>query len=74
MVLSYKGNRVATYKINLLLPEKPNSTIKAIAYSADEKWRADHKYCAREMLTALREDLLQYVEWKKLVCNEGYST
>ncbi|MBO3840255.1 MAG: FtsX-like permease family protein [Thermoproteota archaeon] len=65
MVLSYRGNRVVTYRINLLLPESPHSTIKAIVYPADGKWKTDHKHCTREMLTALREDLLQYVEWKK---------
>ncbi|MEM2089337.1 MAG: FtsX-like permease family protein, partial [Thermoproteota archaeon] len=70
MVLSYRGNRVAMYKITLLLPESPGSMIKAIAYSAIGKWGIDHKYCAREMLTALRGDLLQYVDWKELACNE----
>ncbi|MBO3840132.1 MAG: FtsX-like permease family protein [Thermoproteota archaeon] len=65
MVLSYRGERVASYRIQLLLPENPGSTIKAVAYAVTGEWGIDHKHCAREMLTALREDLLQYVEWKK---------
>jgi hypothetical protein len=65
IVLSYRGERVAMFKVQLILPENPGSTIKAKAYSATGEWGIDHKYCAREMLTALREDLLQYVDWKK---------
>ncbi|WP_161997868.1 hypothetical protein, partial [Escherichia coli] len=33
MVLSYRGERVASYRIQLLLPENPGSTIKAVAYA-----------------------------------------
>jgi len=65
MIVSYRGERVARYRVKLLLPENPGSTIKAKIYSADDKWDIDHKFCAREMLTVLREDLLQYVDWKK---------
>lgn len=72
MVLSYRGERVASYRIQLLLPENPGSTIKAVAYAATGEWGIDHKYCAREMLTALREDLLQYVDWKKQLGKETY--
>jgi len=72
MVLSYRGERVASYRIQLLLPENPGSTIKAVAYAASGEWGIDHKYCAREMLTALREDLLQYIDWKKQLRKETY--
>ncbi|MEM2089364.1 MAG: FtsX-like permease family protein, partial [Thermoproteota archaeon] len=65
MVLSYRGNRVAMYRVQLVLPEDPGSTVKALAYSASGEWGIDHKHCARRMLTSLREDLLQYVDWKK---------
>jgi len=65
MVVSYRGERVAKYKVELLLPDNPGSTIRARLYSADGKWDIDHKFCAKEMLTVLREDLLQYVDWKK---------
>lgn len=65
MVVSYRGERVAKYKVELLLPDNPGSTIRAILYSADGKWDIDHKFCVKEMLTVLREDLLQYVDWKK---------
>jgi ABC-type lipoprotein release transport system permease subunit len=72
MVLSYRGERVAMYRVQLLLPENPGITLKAVAYSATGEWGIDHKYCAREMLTALREDLLQYVDWKKQLSKETY--
>ncbi|MEM2089470.1 MAG: hypothetical protein QXF52_12545, partial [Thermoproteota archaeon] len=72
MVLSYRGERVAMFRIQLVLPDDPGSTIKAEAYSATGEWGIDHKYCAREMLTALREDLLQYVDWKKQLGKETY--
>ncbi|MEM1554843.1 MAG: FtsX-like permease family protein [Thermoproteota archaeon] len=65
MVVSYRGERVAKYKVELLLPDDPGSTIRARLYSAEGKWDIDHKFCAKEMLTVLREDLLQYVDWKK---------
>ncbi|MEM2920771.1 MAG: hypothetical protein QXF26_00465, partial [Candidatus Bathyarchaeia archaeon] len=56
--------RVAMYKIRLILPDNPGKTLKALAYSATGQWGVDHKFCARQMLTVLREDLLQYVDWK----------
>ncbi|MCS7138613.1 MAG: FtsX-like permease family protein [Crenarchaeota archaeon] len=65
MIVSYRGERVAKYKVELLLPDNPGSTIKAMLYPAEGKWDIDHKFCAREMLTVLREDLLQYIDWKK---------
>jgi len=65
LFVSYRGERVAVYRIRLVIPENPGKTIKALAYSATGRWEADHKFCAREMLTRLREDLLQYVDWKK---------
>lgn len=64
MTLSYRGERVAMYKIRLILPDNPGKTLKALAYSATGQWGVDHKFCARQMLTVLREDLLQYVDWK----------
>ena len=65
MLLSYRGEKVAVYKVRLLLPDNPGKTLKALAYSATGRWEIDHKFCAREMLTRLREDLLQYLDWKK---------
>ncbi|MGQ9479574.1 MAG: ABC transporter permease [Thermoproteota archaeon] len=67
MTVSYRGERVATYKVQLILPDNPGSTIKAVLYSATGNWSTDHKFCAREMLSVLREDLLQYVAWKKQI-------
>lgn len=72
MLVSYRGERVAKYRVELLLPDNPGSTIRAILYPADDKWNVDHKFCAREMLTVLREDLLQYVGWKKQLSKEDH--
>lgn len=65
MTLSYRGERVATYRVRLILPDNPGRTLRALAYSATGQWDVDHRFCAKEMLTVLREDLLQYVDWKK---------
>lgn len=67
VIVSYKGGRVAKYRIRLLLPEDTSSTVKAVAYPADGNWSIDHRFCAKEVLTVLREDLLQYVAWKKQI-------
>jgi len=67
ILLSYRGERVAAYRVRLVIPENPGKTLRALAYSATGRWEIDHKFCARQMLTTLREDLLRYVEWKKQV-------
>ncbi|MEM3523951.1 MAG: hypothetical protein QXS04_05165, partial [Thermoproteota archaeon] len=70
ILLNYRGQRVAAYRIRLVIPENPGKTVRALAYSATGQWGIDHKFCAREMLTTLREDLLQYVDWKKRIEKE----
>jgi len=67
ILLNYRGERVAAYRVRLVIPENPGKTVRALAYSATGQWEIDHKFCARQMLTTLREDLLRYVEWKKRV-------
>ncbi|MCX8183187.1 MAG: ABC transporter permease [Crenarchaeota archaeon] len=70
ILLNYRGQRVAAYRVRLVIPENPGKTVRALAYSATGQWGIDHKFCAREMLTTLREDLLQYVDWRKQVEKE----
>ncbi|MEM2687159.1 MAG: FtsX-like permease family protein [Thermoproteota archaeon] len=70
ILLNYRGQRVAAYRVRLVIPENPGKTVRALAYSATGQWGIDHKFCAREMLTTLREDLLQYVDWKKRIEKE----
>ncbi|MGQ9691425.1 MAG: ABC transporter permease [Thermoproteota archaeon] len=72
MVVSYKGERVATFKVNLILPDNPGSTLKVTMYPAAGRWGVDHKFCARDMLSVLREVLLYYIEWRKGVEESKY--
>lgn len=65
-LVSFRSQRAALYTVKIILPRSSHETIRVVAYSATEKWTVDHKACAKEFLTSLHNDLLRYIEWKKM--------
>ena len=64
-LVSFRSERAALFAVKLYLPRRPGEAIRAVALSPSGKWTVDHKSCAKDLLTALRDDLLHYVEWRK---------
>ncbi|RLF04574.1 MAG: hypothetical protein DRK00_06425 [Thermoprotei archaeon] len=64
-VVSFRDERAAMFLVKLYLPRSPGEVIRAVAFSPTGRWTVDHKSCAKGFLTALRDDLLRYIEWKK---------
>ena len=65
VLVSFRGERAAVFLVKLFLPRSPGEAIRAVALSPTGKWTVDHRSCAKGLLTALRDDLLHYIEWKK---------
>ena len=64
-LISFRSERAALFAVKLYLPRRPGEAIRAVALSPSGKWTVNHKSCAKDLLTALRDDLLHYVEWRK---------
>jgi len=65
LVVSFRGERAAVYRVEVFLPGTSGATLRAVAWPATGGWSVDHKACAKGLLTSLRDDLLQYIDWKK---------
>lgn len=66
-LISFRSERAAMYLAKILIPKEPGETVRVIAHSATGDWTIDHKACAKDFLTSLRDDLLHYIDWKKKV-------
>jgi len=64
-LVSFRSERAAMYLAKIYIPSGPGETVRVIATSPTGEWTIDHRACARDFITALRDDLLRYVEWKK---------
>ncbi len=65
LLVSFRSERAAMYVARVYVPRRPGETVRVVASSATGEWTVDHKACAQSFLTALRDDLLRYIEWKK---------
>ncbi|MEM1568193.1 MAG: ABC transporter permease [Thermofilaceae archaeon] len=66
-LVSFRSERAAMYLAKILLPREPGETVRVVAHSATGEWTIDHKACAKDFLTSIRDDLLHYIDWKKRV-------
>jgi hypothetical protein len=64
-LVSFRSERAAMFLAKIYVPRGPGETVRVVAASPTGEWTIDHKACAKDFLTALRDDLLRYVEWKK---------
>jgi hypothetical protein len=64
-LVSFRSERAAMYLAKIYIPSGPGETVRVVATSPTGEWTIDHKACAKDFITALRDDLLRYVEWKK---------
>jgi hypothetical protein len=64
-LVSFRSERAAMYLVKIYIPSGPGETVRVVATSPTGEWTIDHKACAKDFITALRDDLLRYVEWKK---------
>lgn len=64
-LVSFRSERAAMYLAKIYIPSGPGETLRVVATSPSGEWTIDHKACAKDFITALRDDLLRYIEWKK---------
>lgn len=64
-LVSFRSERAAMYLAKIYLPKAPGETLRVVASSATGEWTIDHRACARDFLTSIRDDLLRYIDWKK---------
>ena len=65
LFVDFRSERAASFLVKVFLPRERGATVKVRAEAAGGVWDTNHRACARDFMTALRGDLLRYVEWKK---------
>ena len=65
LLVDFRSERAASFLVRVFLPREKGATVRVRAEAAGGVWDANHRACARDFMTALRGDLLRYVEWKK---------
>lgn len=65
LLVSFKGKRSALYSVKIYPPKGGKTNLRIEAYAAKGSWGVEHKTTAKELILAIRGDMLDYVEWKK---------
>jgi len=71
LLVSFKGKRSALYKVRIYPQKGRKANLRIEAYAAKGAWGVEHKTTAKDLILAIRADLLDYVEWKKKRATRG---
>lgn len=63
--IHYKGSRYAEYIVLFKIPSNRNKNIECIITPKGGVWKPEHKTELNSLALAIREKLINYVDWKK---------